>query len=220
MSVPRWLKRLLQGAVVVAVPVVLFLTPLYVLATPTFVRHEYARAHVPPSERFAPDERLRLSDAAVGYLRGRVSREALAALRTAEGETAFQAREVEHLADVKRVIDAMLFAHGLALIVGGLCAVGLWRTGERERVAAGLTTGVWLAGAVIVLVVVSALLDFDAFFTAFHGLFFASGTWVFDYRDTLIQLYPIEFWMDAVWNMGAAIGLEGVVALLAARRMR
>jgi len=220
MSAPRWLAALLQGTIVVAVPVVLFFTPLYAFVTPAFVRHEYAQPHVPAAERFAPQERLRLSDAAVGYLRGTVSREALASLRTAEGETAFLAREVEHLVDVKRVIDAMLLVHGVAAVLGLLSVLALWRIGALPRVSAGLTTGVFLAGGVIVLVVVSALLDFGAFFTAFHQVFFTAGTWIFDYRDTLIQLYPIEFWMDAVWKMGAAIGLEAAIALIVARRLR
>ncbi len=220
MSAPRWLAALLQGIIVVAVPVVLFFTPLYAFVTPAFVRHEYAQPHVPAAERFTPEERLRLSDAAVGYLRGSVSREALASLRTAEGETAFLAREVEHLVDVKRVIDAMLLVHGVAAVLGLLSVLALWRIGALPRVSAGLTTGVFLAGGVIVLVVVSALLDFGTFFTAFHRLFFTAGTWIFDYRDTLIQLYPIEFWMDAVWKMGAAIGLEAAIALIVARRLR
>ncbi len=220
MNAPRWLAALLQGIIVIAVPVVLFFTPLYAFVTPAFVRHEYAQPHVPAAERFAPQERLRLSDAAVGYLRGTVSREALASLRTAEGETAFLAREVEHLVDVKRVIDAMLLVHGVAAVLGLLSVLALWRIGALPRVSAGLTTGVFLAGGVIVLVVVSALLDFGAFFTAFHQVFFTAGTWIFDYRDTLIQLYPIDFWMDAVWKMGAAIGLEAAIALIVARRLR
>jgi integral membrane protein (TIGR01906 family) len=219
MRIPTWLVPLL-GVIVVAVPVVLFFSPLYAFVTPAFVRHEYAQPHVPPAERFTPSERLRLSDAAVGYLRGRFSREELAALRTAEGETAFQSREVEHLVDVKRVMDGMRLAHTGALILGVLCGLALWRAGQSGRVSVGLTTGVWLTGGVIVLVVVSALVDFGAFFTAFHRLFFASGSWIFDYRDTLIQLYPIAFWMDAVWKMGAAIALEAVVILIAARGIR
>ncbi len=219
MNTPRWQRALLQGILIMAVPVVLFFSPLYVFVTPAFVRHEYAQPHVPAAERFTPAERLHLSDAAVGYLRGRVSREALAALRTTEGETAFQTREVEHLVDVKRVIDAMLGVHTGALVLGTLAGLALWRTGERGRVSAGLTTGVVLAGGVIAAIVVSALLDFGTFFTAFHQVFFTAGTWIFDYRDTLIQLYPIEFWMDAVWKMGAAIGAEAVLIMLVARRL-
>lgn len=220
MNVPRWFAALLQGMIVASVPVVLFFTPLYALATPAFVRHEYAQRHVPAAERFTPEERLRLSDAAVGYLRGTVSREALASLRTAHGETAFLAREVEHLVDVKRVIDAMLLIHGAAVALGAFAGLALWRAGALDRVSTGMTTGVWLAGGVIVAIVVSALLDFYAFFTAFHQVFFAAGTWIFDYRDTLIQLYPIEFWMDALWKMGTAIGLEALVALIVAHRLR
>lgn len=220
MRIPTWLLPLLQGIVIVAIPVILFFTPLYIFVTPAFVRHQYAQPHIPPADRFTPDERLRLSDAAVDYLRGKVSRETLTALRTVEGETAFLAREVQHLVDVKYVIDAMLIAHTAAVIMGAICGLALWRARERRRVSLGLTVGTWLTGGLIALIVVSAMLDFDTFFTEFNRLFFAEGTWLFYYHDTLIQLYPIAFWMDAVGKMSAAIVAEAVVLLIVARRLR
>ena len=213
MRAMRAVAALLHAIIVVAMPIVLFLSPLYLLVTPTYVRHEYGLAHVPAPDRFGPVERLRLSDATIAYLRGHIDREALATLRTDAGEIAYLPREVQHLADVKGVMDAMYLAHGLAVALGAVAAFVLWRSGALGRIAAGIATGVWVAGGLIALVIVSALLDFGRFFTLFHGLFFASGSWLFEYEDTLIQLYPLEFWMDAVWKMGALIALGALAAL-------
>ena len=42
-----------------------------------------------------------------------------------------------------------------------------------------------------------ALISFNAFFTWFHRLFFVEGSWLFPVKDSLIQFYPLPFWMDA-----------------------
>ena len=41
----------------------------------------------------------------------------------------------------------------------------------------------------------AALIDFDAFFALFHGMFFTQGTWTFWYRSLLICSLPEGFWM-------------------------
>jgi uncharacterized membrane protein len=44
-----------------------------------------------------------------------------------------------------------------------------------------------------------ALLVFVAWqtwFEFFHRLFFLPGSWLFSYQDTLIRLFPMQFWFD------------------------
>ena len=38
------------------------------------------------------------------------------------------------------------------------------------------------------------LVDFEAFFDSFHGVFFSADTWRFNDGDTLLCLYPDTFW--------------------------
>jgi integral membrane protein (TIGR01906 family) len=54
----------------------------------------------------------------------------------------------------------------------------------------------------IVGVVFAAVVAWDFFFTLFHQLFFSEGTWIFLYSDTLIRLYPEQFWFDAALLIG------------------
>ncbi len=62
--------------------------------------------------------------------------------------------------------------------------------------------------AVLAVVLVWALTDFDGLFTAFHTAFFPGKTnWVFDWRsDQIILILPEDFWARAA-------ALVGVVAL-------
>ena len=71
----------------------------------------------------------------------------------------------------------------------------------------GLTAGL------LVTIGAAAAVDFDRFFTIFHGVFFEAGTWTFFYEDTLIQLYPLPFWVSAVTHLLILIAALGVLLL-------
>jgi integral membrane protein (TIGR01906 family) len=179
-----------------------------VFVTPAFVHHEYGTRNFPASDRFDQTERVRLSDAALHYLRGRISRAELAELRTDSGDIAFRASEVDHLEDVKQVMDGMFLAHAIAIGLAVLAAIVVWCSPLRHRLPMYLRHGLWVIGGLIVLVLGASLIDFGVFFTRFHQIFFEEGTWVFSYSDTLIQLYPLPLWVDAVWKYGALVLLE------------
>lgn len=192
----------------IALPVVLLLSPLYLLVSPGFVRHEYGLSHIPSSTRFAESERLAISDTLIGYLRGWNTLEEMAALTTSRGESALNAREISHMVDVRRVLTWFLMAQRLALGLAILTGVWLLYAAGASRLGKQIQASVLTAGAIILVIVAFSLVDFDLFFTAFHQLLFENGTWTFWETDTLIQLYPLPFWVDAVWKLGVAILVE------------
>jgi len=54
--------------------------------------------------------------------------------------------------------------------------------------------------------------SFGVLFVAFHNIFFASGTWLFEYTDTLIRLFPERFWRDifiyvGLFSLATGLGL-------------
>lgn len=202
------LRRIAHVAIVLAMPVAVILAPMYLFITPEYVRHEYSRPSFPPSFRFSPEERLAISDAILFYVRGASSREELEAVGTSDGEPALQEREIDHLADVRAVMGGLFIANGVALGVVAAAAAYLVPRRRRATLARGLRGGVYLTAGVLVVIVGASFLDFGVFFTAFHNVFFAEGTWLFDFGDTLIQLYPLPFWVNAVWKMGAVIAAE------------
>jgi integral membrane protein (TIGR01906 family) len=69
----------------------------------------------------------------------------------------------------------------------------------------------------IAAIVIAAILNWNFFFTGFHTLFFEGGTWYFAYSDTLIRLFPEQFWFDAALTIGGLTTLEAVVVILITR---
>lgn len=211
MTLPKWLTSTAQALLTLAVPVVLLFWPLYPLVTPAFVHWQYTLPNVPPADIYTPAERIRLSDPNLLYLRGKVTRAVLSGLRTDAGNLAMRAEEVQHMADVEAVMRRMYLAQRVALALALLCGGALWLTGRGGQVRRGLRQGVAIIGVLMGLILASSFINFDVFFTAFHGLFFEAGTWTFYAEDTLIQLYPLPFWMNAVIAYGALV-LLGVAA--------
>lgn len=83
--------------------------------------------------RFQPAERLAISDAIVDYLRGGLTRQGLAAVRTSTGDEALNTREVDHLVDVRVVMERLFRAHAVATVATLAAAVTLWL--RRQRAA-------------------------------------------------------------------------------------
>jgi integral membrane protein (TIGR01906 family) len=63
----------------------------------------------------------------------------------------------------------------------------------------------------LIVLVVLVLTGFDSFFTTFHRIFFSGDTWLFNYTDTLIRMYPVQFWFDAATVIGVMSILQAVV---------
>jgi len=205
MKLPQWSLPIVHAVLALAVPVVLFFTPLYILVTPGFVHQEYRTRGFPPADIYTPAERIRLSDPILLYLRGHVTRAELAAVRTDAGSIALRDDEVRHLVDVKNVMDSMFLAHRIALALALVCGGLLWLPGWRGLVRRGLRQGIAIAGVLIALILASSFINFDVFFTRFHEVLFSGGNWTFYAEDTLIQLYPEPLWMHAAWKYGALV---------------
>lgn len=122
-----------------------------------------------------------------------------------DGRAGFDERQVSHLDDVARVIVGASRLTWALVVVALVWAIAARRAGgaARATLAAALKgSGVFLLVGVVVAGF-AGMLDFDALFTRFHGLFFAAGTWQFYSDDLLVQLFPERFWVIA----GGAWGL-------------
>jgi integral membrane protein (TIGR01906 family) len=129
------------------------------------------------------------------------------------GDALFQEGEVSHMADVKLVILST-FAGGALLILLGIIAIIYLR----RRSTGGVRRGLF-AGSVATLVIILGLgtlaaLGWQQFFTEFHRIFFANGTWTFALDDTLIRLFPGQFWVDSGIVIGALVLIASVATLI------
>lgn len=222
MTVIRWL-------VILAMPFFLGLGMIRGIILWDYPGFEYPRIS-PDMFGFTLEERLELARANVEYLRRpEPAAEVIYLLQDLRlpgtNRPLYNDSEISHMVDVKNVADAMT---RVAYVAGAIVVVGLavlllpagnraygWRT----LFIAGL-------GTVIILAVIALLilLGWQFFFVQFHELLFPPGTWTFAYTDSLIRLFPEQFWFD--FGVIASVGtlllglLVALVGYLMSRRSR
>lgn len=123
------------------------------------------------------------------------------ALSHAGEEYTLPADALSHLDDVHEVIGNVKINLIATAVLAGVCVLLVALKLNRKILA-----NILQASAILVIAAFAALalwvaIDFNGFFAAFHSLFFAAGTWTFDYDSLLITMYPTEFWigMGAIW---------------------
>lgn len=196
-------------------PFLLVIISVRFVMTPLFLQFEYNRPGFPADiYGFTTQERLQYAPFAVEYLMNGEGIDFLSNLDFPDGTAMYNARELRHMHDVK-IVTQYVFIAAIAL---GVCALGaaytLWRT-NRHRLRSALFQGSVFTFGLIAAIVLIAILNWDTFFTGFHQLFFTSGTWRFEYSDTLIRLFPEQFWFDAALLIGGLTVLgAGLILVL------
>lgn len=222
-SLPRRtvVQRLLQAVLALSLPVLLLGLGARLVATPVFLQLEYHRPGFPADHwGMSTEERMTFGSYGMDYIMNLAPPEYLGGLVSPEGGLAFTPAEVSHMSDVQHVMHWGLMSALVLLVVSVL--VGWWLHRRAPGAAsAAWFAGAWLTVALLVVACVAAVLGWQNFFAAFHSLFFSSGTWTFSISDTLIRLYPTQFWIDAAIAV-ALITLVGAFAvmLVTTRRRR
>ena len=141
----------------------------------------------------------------------------------------FTEREVLHLGEVKGLIglsyhlQEATFGCIAAVIVAGL----IW---QRRRFSLRLAKlsflGAALTIALLIILGIVALINFNWLFLEFHRLFFSSDYWILQPTDYLLRLFPQGFFSDATLFIAGATIVEALIiggiglGLLLARRRR
>ncbi len=134
--------------------------------------------------------------------------ETMDALAKVSDRYALDADAVSHLEDCNGLITGLSSYLGMIGVAALIIALVLGFRKQFAALAFMLRMGPALLLAVLVVLGLWGLIDFNGLFAAFHSLFFVDGTWTFNYDSLLISMYPIDFWMGmgAVW-VGSAIGV-------------
>jgi integral membrane protein (TIGR01906 family) len=206
--------RVMQVLLAIFFPVVLLVLAVRAVTTPLFLWVEYNRPGFPgDGYGFSTDDRMTYGSYAVDYLTNWAGPRYLGDLVHRSGDKLFKDGEVSHMADVKAVILST-FGAGALLLLLGLIAVLYLRKRSRGGVRRGL-----FAGSIVTLVLILglgtlAVLGWQQFFTEFHRIFFADGSWTFSLDDTLIRLFPGQFWIDAGLVIAGLVLLTALVTLV------
>ncbi len=208
------MARPAQILVAVIFPILTLIAAIRLVATPGFLALSYGRPGFPDDiYGFSAAERLTYGSYGVDYLNNFAGPEFLSGLVLPTGSAMFTAGEVQHMVDVKNLIG---FAYVLGACLAVLMVIGIWYLAKRY---AGGVRRALFSGAIATLVLIAALLamafmGWQSFFNDFHALFFSEGTWTFKLSDTLIRLYPEQFWIDSAVAVAGLILLTVVIVLI------
>lgn len=215
------MRVLLRLLVIVAIPVVLTITVVRLVTLPWYPAWEYRKANFPPDPLgMATPDRLQLARLSIHFLNLPRGSGLLDDLRLPDGALAFNARELQHMDDVKVVYDRLTLAAALLLVAGAFSAWALARWWGRAALWGALSDGGLLALLILVLAGAWMAVGFEAFFTAFHGVFFTGDSWLFAYDDTLIRLFPLKFWADAGMLIAGVVGVISLALALLGRAVQ
>jgi integral membrane protein (TIGR01906 family) len=155
-----------------------------------------------------PEERERLAEVALAVRDFSLGND-YAAMPTGEDyRTAITPDAISHLLDVRIVFVTSV----LAFVVFLLAILVLLIIAIKRKKAATLAHPFIIGGilplAAAALLGLAVAIDFGAFFTWMHGIFFADGTWTFPADSLLIRSLPFNFWF------ACAVVWAGCMALL------
>lgn len=208
-----------RGYLTLVLPLLLVIAAARLVMTPAFVSFEYHRPNFPADfYGFTREDRLTYAPYAIDYLLNGEGIDYLGDLTFPDGQPLFNARELRHMVDVKTFTQ---LAFGFAVIAGTLAiSAAAYLRRRPAHLRAGLRDGAVLTIAIIAAITITAIFNWEFFFTGFHQLFFESGTWQFLYSDTLIRLFPEQFWFDAALTLGALTLIGAIVVLIVTWRWR
>ena len=216
-SVPifRWI-------IIIAIPILLTLWTVRLLISwnsPSYPQFEYARIQQ-DKYGFTEDERIEYAESTLEYLRQIDPAEdviyMLEELRLpGSDQSLYNQREIGHMIDVKHLVD--LF-NQIFQVLGIVALVGLIyllaRSETRIEAYKALMYGGLLTTGILLVMVVLILIAWGFVFVQFHELLFPPDTWTFAMSDSLIRLFPEQFWFDfgVLWTVGILV--QGVILAL------
>ena len=208
------LPRFLQVVVALFFPVIVVAAAIRAVATSSFLWLEYHRPGFPADRfGFSLDDRMTYGSYALDYVLNFAPPRYLGGLVTPEGEPLFLESEVGHMADVKGVLGLSFFIALVLLVLAVLACVHLARN-YKGGIRRALFSGAVLTLVGIVVLTVLAVLAWQTFFTQVHALFFADGTWTFRVDDTLIRLFPEQFWTDSAVTVAVLVLAATILTLV------
>jgi len=191
---------------VILPPIIAFvfiITSMRALISPTYINLAYKFPNIPPDPYgFTNSQRLIWANLSVSFLISDIDKVDLEFLEYKRRRALFTGKEVSHLIDVKRVINTVTNLWLLSILLIILFGIGLHRIGEERIFVSSLSWGSWLTIGLLLTIEIMTTIDFGAFFSGFHSLFFLGDSWLFPENSMLIRLFPIEFWQNSLNAIG------------------
>jgi len=221
---PIRIERILQGWIILAVPILLVIGSVRLVMTPLFLQLEYTRPGFPEDTYgFTTEDRLLYAPYTLNYLMNGEDIDYLGDLRlpgdkcfpptSAELECPmYNDLELRHMHDVKGVTRTAFFVGIWGGLISVIAVIVLLRVDTSlHYLQLGLLQGSMLTLMLIAAIIIGAIAAWRFFFDLFHEVLFEEGTWRFYFSDTLIRLFPEQFWFDAALTVG---GITVIAAMI------
>ena len=199
-----WVGYGIRYFITFLVPFLLVLTAARLIMLPWFMQLEYQRPGFPEDVYgFTQEDRLLYAPIVLEYLFNDQDISFINRLEFDDGIRFFNEDELRHMVDVKNVTQKVFRLLYLAWFTIFIIFGVMYRYAYLQPyVKSGLVQGGIFALSIIGTLIVVISVTWDTFFTSFHNLFFTPGTWQFAFSDTLIRLFPEQFWADASLVVG------------------
>ena len=122
--------------------------------------------------------------------------------------------------DVKVLLQKMLNIFYVILGIYILIFIASIKNKNYQYFYKGLSRGGWVTIGLLTVIIAGIVISFDQLFTLFHKLFFTGDTWLFNYSDTLIRLFPMRLWQDAFIMMGVISLIISFVCVSLGKKQR
>lgn len=165
----------------------------------TFYEKEYIKYQVTDDLNMEMEDVMDVTYQMMDYLIG--EKEELSVITMVDGEEQdfFNEQDKVHMLDVRNLFLGGLKVRAVSIVLVCMCIAFLLGTKADWKKA--LVTGWYAAlavyGILLVIFGIWAAMDFTAFFTFFHEVFFTNDLWLFDpATDYMIRMLPEGFFAD------------------------
>ena len=206
-----WVRGLVSVAFVLLLPLLIIGTSLRGLVTDRdFMLRGFEDNQVATTTGLDEAQLQRIAEAFVAYFQGPRGQLQLQVTAFGQSRPLFNDREVAHMEDVQALIQFFLRMQLVAAaVVVVRLAVALIFDRSVAPVGRDMLWSTGLMVALVIVVGVLSLLDFDALWTRFHQIAFRNDLWQLDpSRDYLIMLFPEPFWFTATIRMATSVALQ------------
>jgi integral membrane protein (TIGR01906 family) len=215
------LSRIAAGCFILALPMFLITSNVRFLASDTgFYRHGFREYHADQVTGVSMADLDRAAGEIVSYFEDDSTTLRVIVSQDGQETSLFNARETEHMKDVKKLMRFLYRANevSLAVVLAYVVCVFLWaRERSLRTLAVQSIGGVGLGFAVVAVIGGFALTGFDAAWTRFHEIVFNNDLWLLNpATDHLIQMFPEGFWQESTVIVGALTLLEAAAIVVGA----
>ena len=209
----RILRIIAQWLLVLCLPVLLLTASVSgAVNSPWLYHYGFDKYEVSETTGLAEPELDKIVTGLIDYFNSADASISLTVMQDGEPFEVFNEREIAHLRDVKglfRLVYGLLL--GTVVYAAIYIGVSLFWWQDR-RLYRGLIFGGGLTLVLMLIIGLSAAINFDWLFRQFHLISFANDLWMLDpATDYLIRLFPRGFWFDAAIFSAAAAAFGALV---------